>query len=94
MEESFLRGHKIYKDLEDKWRFSDNKKRTSETWFERPCGHCGEYGNSNDGLPDPCLGQLPGVTNACCGHGNPKESYIVFSGGVVIRGFEIDKKEL
>jgi hypothetical protein len=23
-----------------------------------------------------CLGTLPGVTNACCGHGNPNDAYI------------------
>jgi hypothetical protein len=28
--------------------------------------------------PDPCIGYLPGVTNACCGHGNDKDAYIVF----------------
>lgn len=32
----------------------------------RECGHCGE--TCGDG-PDPCLGYLPGVISACCGHG-------------------------
>lgn len=32
----------------------------------RACGYCGETcGNG----PDPCLGVLPGVISACCGHG-------------------------
>lgn len=87
---SKLRGHEIYEDENGVWRFCDNDKPTVETWHERPCGECGLYGNSNDGLPDPCLGMLPGVTNACCGHGNPSESYICFEGGLVIRGFKID----
>jgi hypothetical protein len=42
--------------------------------------------------PDPCIGFLPGVLNACCGHGNDKDAYIVFGvvldkkSGVHIRG--------
>lgn len=32
----------------------------------RTCGVCGE--TCGDG-PDPCLGQLPYVISACCGHG-------------------------
>jgi hypothetical protein len=28
--------------------------------------------------PDPCIGYLPGVYNACCGHGNPAEAYLTF----------------
>lgn len=34
---------------------------------------------------DPCLGALPGVSNACCGHGWQR-GYIAFTNGVVIRG--------
>lgn len=32
------------------------------------------------GEPDPCLGMLPGVTSACCGHGK-KEGYLLFENG-------------
>ena len=28
--------------------------------------------------PDPCIGYLPGVYNACCGHGKDDEAYITF----------------
>lgn len=31
---------------------------------------------------DPCLGKLPGVKNACCGHGG--DGYIQFENGVII----------
>lgn len=87
-----LRGHPIYFDeAGDCWRYEDTGEPTAETWHERPCGHCGLYGNSNDGDVDPCLGVLAGVTNACCGHGNPEDAYISFHGGLVIRGFEIDE---
>jgi hypothetical protein len=33
---------------------------------------------------DPCIGHLPGVEYACCGHGN-EEGYISFVNGLVIR---------
>lgn len=36
--------------------------------------------------PDPCLGELPGVLHACCGHGDPHMSYVVFENGVTLRG--------
>lgn len=37
--------------------------------FPRPCLKCGRKQNP-DGT-DPCLGFLPGVEYACCGHGLP-----------------------
>lgn len=41
---------------------------------------------------DPCIANLPGVKNACCGHG-VDEGYIQFENGVTIRGiFEVDEK--
>lgn len=79
----------MYQDDQGNWRFCDTDELTAETWGKRPCGHCGLYGNSNDGLPDPCLGQLPGVTSACCGHGDPSQAYICFKGGVRIAGFHV-----
>lgn len=36
---------------------------------------------------DACLGRLPGVKNACCGHGDPTCGYVQFENGVIIRGF-------
>lgn len=54
----------------------------------RPCKKCGIiFEGSNSGDPDPCLGNLPGVSNACCGHGVPEDAYINFTNGVMIRGF-------
>lgn len=41
---------------------------------------------------DPCLGQLPGVAAACCGHG-ADDGYVMFNNGVIIRsavGFRVD----
>jgi hypothetical protein len=34
---------------------------------------------------DPCLGALPGVNFACCGHGVHR-GYISFTNGLIIRG--------
>lgn len=53
------------------------------------CLHCGAIGSSNEGQPDPCLGMIAGVTNACCGHGDPDMAYMCFQGGLVIEGFTI-----
>jgi hypothetical protein len=42
-------------------------------WRPRECGYCGlAYGES---LHDPCIGYIPGVFAACCGHGIPEKRY-------------------
>ena len=33
---------------------------------------------------DPCIANLPGVRNACCGHGEPDRGYIQFENGLCI----------
>lgn len=52
---------------------------------ERTCGKCGKPAPVNE--LDPCLGVLPRVANACCGHGNPAEAYVQFENGVRLAGF-------
>jgi len=52
--------------------------------------------------PDPCLGELPGVDFACCGHGGVPGTtaigtgYVAFNNGVVLRfngaGATVEKK--
>ena len=58
----------------------------------RPCGRCGEAMPSEEvaDSADACLGLLPGVDNACCGHGTRSESYIQFANGVIVRWFVVD----
>ena len=51
----------------------------------RPCKKCGAM--MHDHEPDKCLGQLPGVDNACCGHGRPEMAYIRFTNGLSVEGF-------
>lgn len=72
----FLRGHQIEKNEAGVWVYSDDKTTTADNWMKRPCGFCGLH-NTPEGH-DGCLGTLPGVKNACCGHGNPNEAYIQF----------------
>lgn len=84
---SYLRGHKIIYSDELGWRYADDD---SSIGFEpikniRPCKKCGrDWKYKNDGHwinPDPCLGMLNNVTNACCGHGVDEAAYIQFITG-------------
>lgn len=68
------------------WRYSDDDTLVMDHRQERPCAKCGEQ--RTDEGHDPCLGTLPGVLNACCGHGHRVEAYIQFKNGVCIRGFD------
>lgn len=55
------------------------------------CGHCGGE-KMFKGEPDSCLGLLPGVVDACCGHGDRSRSYIHFQDGTVVSGFVVSGK--
>jgi len=92
MTRSYFRGHKaIFKN--GKWLYEDNLKPLPGWGGDiRPCKKCGKVFPLGKGEVDPCLGVLPGVDNACCGHGIKSESYIRFTNGVIIRGFEIEKE--
>ena len=79
----YFRGYKIH-NVENKWFFNDTKKLTIETWEKRPCGYCGMY-NTTEGY-DGCLGILPEVINACCGHGQEDDAYLQFLDGSIIHG--------
>jgi len=41
----------------------------------KKCGRCGERVILHE--PDPCLGYLPGIAHACCGHGVSARAYCV-----------------
>ena len=57
------------------------------------CGHCKLVARHDPTLtdlsgniataPDPCLGKLPGVSAACCGHGQAA-GYVAFDNGVTV----------
>ncbi len=78
-----LRGHYIEFDGEQ-WVYEDTKESTVKGWRKRPCGHCGAH-NTPEGH-DGCLGTLPGLMNACCGHGEEREAYVQFLDGEAIQG--------
>lgn len=74
--------------LEGYWIFEDTGERLPATGGKvRPCKKCGKLFPLGKGEVDPCLGVLPGVNNACCGHGVSKASYVRFTNGMVIQGF-------
>ena len=43
-------------------------------------GYCPECKQSMPDGPDICLGYIPGVSHACCGHGGICEPYAVLGG--------------
>lgn len=61
---------------------------TASEEVKRSCGKCGK----KIARVDPCLGVLPGVESACCGHGIRKNAYIKFTNGVMIREFVLHEE--
>lgn len=58
---------------------------------KRDCASCGAEQPPVYGIPDPCLGFLPRVLHACCGHGYRPDAYVVIqkkdgSGTYTLRG--------
>ena len=77
------------------WAYEDTKERAGFGYVVRSCKRCHLlFEGSNEGQPDPCLGRLPGVDNACCGHGAPETAYIRFTNGITITGFDIENWKL
>lgn len=72
----YVRGNPVYWDG-IAWCFLDGVPIEAE---ERPCVVCHVTVGRDD--PDPCIGMLPGVTSACCGHG-VESLFIVFDGDLV-----------
>lgn len=78
-----FRGYEIEQE-NGRFVFSDTREVVADTWESRPCGFCNKF-NTVEGH-DACLGTLPGVINACCGHGNTKEAYVQYPDGSVSSG--------
>ena len=86
--EGYHFGHATYLNVEsdevDDYRFCDTDEPLwPDAYFERECPTCGLKPTAEG--HDPCLASLPGVRNACCGHG-VKPGYIQFDDGTIIRG--------
>ena len=61
---SYQRGHLIIFDIKNWiWRYKDGVPAI----IQRPCVRCGRMPMAEG--HDACLGTLPGVKHACCGHG-------------------------
>lgn len=69
-----VRGHDCYLDPIGVLRYCDDDSVVPDPDV-RPCTSCGGF-PTPDGY-DSCLGFLPGVAAACCGHGNTEDAYIV-----------------
>lgn len=59
--------------IDDEWRYPDNLEIINNN--PRSCPKCSKLPTPKG--HDACLGELPGIREACCGHGI-KYSYIVF----------------
>ena len=75
-------GHLIYCYVGESklwpWRYVDTNE-LYDNKNPRPCAECGRERQHDQ--PDPCLGWLPGVKFACCGHGFEGFGYIVHEDG-------------
>jgi len=85
MEIDMYRGNQVYR-IKGVSYYCDSKEPVAETHTLKPCGNCGR-GYTKEGH-DGCIGTLPNVMNACCGHGNEIEAYVQFSSDNIIRGKE------
>ena len=84
----YFRGHELVW-VEDKWKYADDLSDLPSNGGKiRPCKKCGELFTLGEGEVDPCIGVLPDVDNACCGHGIDSQAYIRFNDGTVITDFE------
>ncbi len=77
------RGHRIIKVGHNDWTYADTGEPTLSDPF-RECGHCNLPNREDD--HDACLGEIPGLMNACCGHGVDDDAYVQFSDGSVLQG--------
>jgi hypothetical protein len=75
---SYLYGRKIY-SIDEVWYWADDKTPIGDSW--RSCPHCKKDPAADcEDPPDPCLGWLPGVKFACCGHGYTNRAYVLLEG--------------
>lgn len=81
---NYWRGHEI-EFVNDQWVYSVNKKPVKEN-PSIYCGHCGRSPTIEG--HDGCLGTIPGIKNACCGHGITDQAYVQFFDDIRISGEE------
>ncbi|MGB7968246.1 MAG: hypothetical protein WCF28_01595 [Methanobacterium sp.] len=74
-------NHQIETNISDDQLIIEN--HLDQSGNRNPCVKCGKLPTKED--HDACIGTLPGVIDACCGHG-VKEAYINFENGLTLRG--------
>lgn len=85
MAEKTDRGNPVYYDSTRKtWRYIDDGLPVDQYWKMKSCGKCGEYRSILG--HDPCIANLPGVRNACCGHGIESDAYVIFEDDRRLKG--------
>ena len=68
----FIRGHAVRFDEDtESWVYADTLGPADD---KRPCPRCGRM-PTKEGY-DACLGHIPRVVSACCGHGM-EEGYVL-----------------
>ncbi len=82
MIKSKLRGNDI-EIVNDEWIYSKTGISTLK-YTDIPCGYCDKLFTKEG--HDFCLGSLPFITNACCGHGIISEAYVQLFNFLCIRG--------
>jgi hypothetical protein len=86
----YRRGHLLHRFADEQWRWADTGRfagRVTSRTGDRPCISCG-LAATPEGY-DGCLGRLPGVTNACCGHGGVVQPYVAYEDGTVQRDDDV-----
>ncbi|MCB1711529.1 MAG: hypothetical protein KDH96_03330 [Candidatus Riesia sp.] len=81
-------GHLTYYE-NNKWVYADTGEEVPEV-PTRKCPRC-NLCPTKEGH-DACLGKLPGVSYACCGHG-VKRGYMMFSDGKIVRFTQLEEVE-
>jgi hypothetical protein len=75
----YFRGHLLIWTEDQEWLYADTLDPAPVNGGKvRPCKKCGALFPLGEGEVDPCLGILPEVDNACCGHGVCSQAYIRF----------------
>lgn len=91
MQKSYFRGWPIiWLGDKEQWVYENDLSPLPANGGDiRSCKKCGKIFSLES--HDPCLGILPGIKQACCGHGAKGKSFICFDNGLIIRDFAIQQ---
>lgn len=83
---SYTLGHPIFWMEGEGWKLNSTGERLTDTVEKSlSCVKCGLKATTEG--HDPCIANLPGVKNACCGHGvnDGQQAYVQYEDDSVIR---------